>query len=179
MDVTQSLARQLDTSWRLLDLHLTGLDDPEALWRPAALGPHVHMQSDGRWTADWPEDESYAAGPPSIAWVTWHIGFWWSMVQNQSFGDATLRREDVTWPGSTDAVRAWLADLHDAWVRLVAELSDDDFQSTDRTRWPMHDRPFGDVVAWVNVELMKNAAEIGSARFLYAATRIGTVDSSS
>jgi NADPH-dependent 2,4-dienoyl-CoA reductase/sulfur reductase-like enzyme len=28
--------------------------------------------------------------------------------------------------------------------------------------------PFGDVVAWVNVELTKNAAEIGYARFLYA-----------
>ena len=27
---------------------------------------------------------------------------------------------------------------------------------------------FGDVVAWVNIELMKNAAEIGYARFLYA-----------
>jgi hypothetical protein len=30
------------------------------------------------------------------------------------------------------------------------------------------DRPFGDVIAWVNVELTKNAAEIGYARFLYA-----------
>ena len=32
----------------------------------------------------------------------------------------------------------------------------------------MRDRPLGDVVAWVNLELMKNAAEIGYARFLYA-----------
>ena len=37
-----------------------------------------------------------------------------------------------------------------------------------RTRWLFRDRPFGDVVAWVNVELTKNAAEIGYARFLYA-----------
>ncbi len=36
------------------------------------------------------------------------------------------------------------------------------------TRWPYRDRPFGDVIAWVNVELTKNAAEIGYARFLYA-----------
>ncbi|HMH81922.1 MAG TPA: hypothetical protein VK531_03565 [Gemmatimonadales bacterium] len=33
-------------------------------------------------------------------------------------------------------------------------------------------RPFGDVIAWVNVELTKNAAEIGYARFLYAATEM-------
>ena len=43
-----------------------------------------------------------------------------------------------------------------------------DLQSTERPRWPFCDRPFGDVVAWVNVELTKNAAEIGYARFLYA-----------
>lgn len=35
-------------------------------------------------------------------------------------------------------------------------------------RRPFRDRPFGDVVAWVNVELTKNASEIGYARFLYA-----------
>jgi hypothetical protein len=33
------------------------------------------------------------------------------------------------------------------------------------------DRPFGDVLAWVNLELTKNAAEIGYARFLYAVRR--------
>jgi hypothetical protein len=33
-------------------------------------------------------------------------------------------------------------------------------------------RPFADVIAWVSVELTKNAAEIGYARFLYA-TRTG------
>lgn len=37
------------------------------------------------------------------------------------------------------------------------------------TRWPFKDRPFADVVAWLNIELAKNAAEIGYARFLYAA----------
>ncbi|WP_317987833.1 hypothetical protein [Hyalangium gracile] len=37
-----------------------------------------------------------------------------------------------------------------------------------RTRWPFQDRPFGDVVAWANMELTKNASELGYARFLYA-----------
>jgi hypothetical protein len=46
-----------------------------------------------------------------------------------------------------------------------------DLVSTARTRWPFRERPFGDVIAWVNVELTKNAAEVGYARFLYA-TRV-------
>jgi hypothetical protein len=48
---------------------------------------------------------------------------------------------------------------------------DSDLRSTQRTRWPFSDRPFGDVVAWVNVELTKSAAEIGYACFLYAVRR--------
>jgi hypothetical protein len=51
---------------------------------------------------------------------------------------------------------------------ILEQITDDDLRSAQRTRWPFHDRPFGDVIAWVNVELTKNAAEIGYARFLYA-----------
>jgi len=47
---------------------------------------------------------------------------------------------------------------------------EEDLRSSLRTRFPFRDRPFGDVVAWANVELAKNAAEIGYARFLYAVT---------
>jgi hypothetical protein len=51
---------------------------------------------------------------------------------------------------------------------VLDRITADELRSTQRTRWPFRDRPFGDVVAWLNVELAKNAAEIGYARFLYA-----------
>lgn len=54
------------------------------------------------------------------------------------------------------------------WRAVLDHLTDDDLKSTQRTRWPFRERPFGDVVTWVNVELTKNASEIGYARFLYA-----------
>ena len=90
---------------------------------------------------------------------------------DQSFGSAKLERNDVTWPGDAEAMRRWLVELHDRWVATVSAMTDDDLQSSARTRWPFANRPFADVSAWVNIELMKNAAEIGYARFLYA--RIG------
>ena len=105
---------------------------------------------------------------PSIAWLTWHLGFWWSMVLNHSFGDGTLSRENVTWPGNADDVREWLGRLQREWRVVLEQITDDDLRSAQQTRWPFQDRPFGDVIAWVNVELTKNAAEIGYARFLYA-----------
>lgn len=162
------LIRQFETAWKLTNYHLDGLSIEECLWRPTHWGLHVSQASDGKWRADWPDHEGYEIGPPSIAWLTWHIGFWWSMVLNHSFGDGTLSRENVMWPGDADLVRQWLGQLQEGWRVVLEQITDDDPRSPQRTRWPFQDRPFGDVVAWVNVELVKNAAEIGYARFLYA-----------
>jgi hypothetical protein len=102
------LIRQFETAWKLTSIHLNGLVTEECLWRPAHEGLHVHQVPDGKWHPDWPDHEGYHLGPPSIAWLTWHIGFWWSMVLNHSFGDGTVSRENLEWPGDADAVREWL-----------------------------------------------------------------------
>lgn len=162
------LIRQFETAWKLTSFHLDGLATEECLWRPARTGLHVQQASDGKWRADWPDHEGYDIGPPSIAWLTWHLGFWWSMVLNHSFGDRSLSRENVTWPGNADDVREWLGELQQEWRAVLEQVTDNDLRSTRRARWPFQDRPFGEVVAWVNVELTKNAAEIGYARFLHA-----------
>lgn len=167
-DALACLVRQYETSWRLVRHHLEELGTEECLWRPARTGPHVERAADGNWRADWPDRESYDLGPPSIAWLTWHLGFWWSMVLDHSFGAGTLTRESVMWPGTADALRSWIFGLEAEWRGHLESLSPEELRSTGRTRWPMRDRPFCDIVAWVNLELMKNAAEIGYARFLYA-----------
>ena len=69
------------------------------------------------------------------------------------------------------AVRERCIKLIDQWKACVAELSDDEFISCERTRWPFQHRPFYEVVAWLNLELMKNASEIGYCRFLYASKK--------
>jgi hypothetical protein len=167
-DAHSYLIRQFETAWKLADFHLNGLTTEECLWQPAYKGLHVHQTPDGKWHADWPEREDYEIGPASIGWLTWHLGFWWSMVLNHSFGDRTLSREQIIWPGSATGVRAWLGKLQNQWHTELARLTSADLRQTARTRWPFQERPFGDIVAWVNVELTKNAAEIGYARFLYA-----------
>lgn len=162
------LIRQFETAWQLTGYHLNGLTTDECLWRPSVKGLHVHQSPDGKWRADWPDHEGYDLGPSSIAWTTWHMGFWWSMVLNYSFGDGTLSREDVLWPGSAEEVREWLFRLKGDWLEALDKATDNDLSSAAQTKWPFQDRPFGDVVAWANIELTKNAAEIGYIRFLYA-----------
>lgn len=162
------LVRQFDIAWKLARYHLDGLSTAECLWRPAEIGLHVHRGTDGRWHGDWPEKEGYDIGPPSIAWITWHIEFWWSMVLDHSFGSGALAREGVAWPGDADAVRNRLGVLQVRWREEIGRLTDADLRSSTNTRWPFRERPFADLVAWVNIELSKNAAEIGYARFLHA-----------
>ncbi|RKG90362.1 DinB family protein [Corallococcus terminator] len=162
------LLRQFETAWALTRYHLDGLTTEECLWRPAHKGLHVQPLPDGTWRADWPEHEGYDLGPSSLAWLTWHLGFWWSMVLDHSFGEGTLTRESVPWPGDADAVREWIGRLQGQWQTLLERLTDEDLRSPLRTRWPFQDRPFGDVIAWATVELTKSAAELGYARFLYA-----------
>ena len=162
------LLRQLDLAWTLACYHLDSLTTEECLRRPAARGPHVRKDANGTWRADGPEHEGYDLGPPSIAWITWHMVFWWSMAIDHAFGPGTMVREWIVWPGDADAVRATLRRLHREWRMQLEALSDEALGSTRLTRWPYRDRPFADVVAWVNVELTKNAAELGYARFLLA-----------
>ncbi|MHA7630456.1 DinB family protein [Corallococcus sp. M7] len=162
------LLTQLDTAWALTQYHLNGLTTRECLLRPARKGLHVEQGQDGVWRAEWPESEGYDIGPASIAWLTWHMGFWWSMVHDHSFGTGALKREDVHWPGTAEGVQVWITRLHDQWRTSVMDLDDAELRSSKRTRWPLEGRPFADIVAWVNLELMKNAAELGYARFVLA-----------
>lgn len=158
-----ALKRQFATAWALASHHLDGLTTDECLWRPAATGPHVRQRADGAWTADWPEHEGYDLGPPSIAWTSWHMLFWWSLALDRNFGSGTLARRDIVWPGEAAGVRAAIGELQARWAAAI-ESADPAAPS----RWPFDDRTLADVIAWANVELTKNAAEIGYARFLYA-----------
>jgi len=74
----------------------------------------------------------------------------------------------VLWPGTADGVREWIGQFQGQWRARLEQLTSGDVHSVQRTRWPFQDKPFGDVIAWANVELTKNAAELGYARFLYA-----------
>lgn len=172
-EIANLLLRQHETAWRFAAYHLKGLSTEECLWRPGPTGLHVVSDDGGAWRGEWPEHEGYDLGPPSMAWLLWHMTYWWSMVVDHSFGDASLDRHSVSCPPDAEAIAVELTSRHQDWVHRVSGLNDQELRASQRTRWPFQDRPFADVLGWVNVELVKNAAEIGYARFLYA-TRLSS-----
>ncbi|WP_419823054.1 DinB family protein [Anoxybacterium hadale] len=165
--LVDTLLFQFDIACQMLDFHLHDLDNGTCLWRPGGRGLHV-TENQGVWSADWPENEEYGMGASSIAWITWHILFWWSMVFDYSFGSGTLTKEAVTWPGSAQAVKGEIELMEDKWRSLLTTLTDEELKDSSRTKWPFENRPFYELAAWLNLELMKNAAEIGYCRFMRA-----------
>ena len=166
-NIRNAIKSQFSISWSLLEYHLNGLDDDECLWKPCSKGIYVKNRPEG-WITDWPKSEGYEVGPPNIAWLSWHIIFWWSMVFDYSFGKGTLKREDVLWPGTMNSAKKTIFQFRQDWLDKLDTLHDEEFIDLERTKWPFENKPFYELAAWLNLELMKNASEIGYCRFLYA-----------
>lgn len=163
--VLSVLRRQFDVSWGLFDYHLSRLDGADFLWEPAAVCWTVRQTVDGGWEPDWADVEPDPVPVPTVAWLTWHIGWWWSVSIDHLRDEAPRDRTAVVWPGPTGATVEWMRDLAGQWRELLGAVPD----LGAPARFPWRDDPavtVADAVAWVNVELMKNAAEVGQLRML-------------
>jgi DinB superfamily len=104
--------------------------------------------------------------PPSIGWLTRHVIWWWSGTLSAIRGDTPQDAGSVCWPGSADeavAVVRWLAD---EWSRVLDALDDASLVRPVAYPWS-EPRPLSYAVCWVNLELMKNAAEIGEVANMF------------
>ncbi|MER5211346.1 DinB family protein [Streptomyces sp. NPDC002838] len=169
MTVSRSdlLRRQFDLTWSLFEYHLGRLEPEDFLWEPTPYCWTVRQAADGTWTPDWADTEPDPVPVPTIAWLSWHIGWWWSVTLDHVAGRPPRERTDVTWPGAGLPTVEWLRSLRTDWLAALAHLTDPDLDTTAPFPWP--DDPeytVADMLAWVNAELMKNAAEIGQLRLL-------------
>ncbi len=154
------LKHQHRITWSLAEAALEGITNEEALWVPSNRSWTVHQAPDGRWFADWAEPEPWPAPPTSLAWVQWHVIWWWSTVIDRSFGPGTLEREDVSWPGAAESM-ATIEELQRQWLLRLESLTDADLSDNALTKWPYTDgRQFAAVADWVSIEFMKNIAEM-------------------
>ena len=77
----------------------------------------------------------------------------------------------MTWPGDAERIRATIQALHDRWRAMIEDVDEAGLRETREASWPMPDASFDTILAWLNVELMKNGAEIGAMRFLHAVSQ--------
>ena len=160
---------QFDLAWSLFEFHLERLAPEDSLWEPTGHCWTVRRTEDGGWTPDWAEVEPDPIPVPTVAWTTWHIGWWWSVTMDHLRGEVPRDRTEIVWPGETEAV-AWLRGLRDEWVTVLDGLTDADLDAP--APFPWRDDPemtVAHTLAWVDAELMKNVAEIGQLRLLRTA----------
>jgi hypothetical protein len=167
---------QFDLVWSLSQLHFEALTDDDTHWAPAEVIWTVHRGTDGRWRPDFAEVEPDPIPATTIAWLTWHIGWWWSSAIAHAEGRPIPERTEVCWPGDTAAARAWLHELSEKWVTVLDHSDDSALERSTHYPWPAEaGLTVAHLAAWVNAELMKNAAEIGQLRILRAAGSTGRV----
>jgi hypothetical protein len=171
--VTRDLLRwQFDLTWSLTELHLDRLAPDDFLWEPAPLCWTLHQGADGTWTPDWADVEPDPIPVPTIGWVTWHLGWWWSVTIDHAQGREPRDRAAVAWPGPGQATIDWLRGLHADWLAVLARLTDADLAAPAPFPWPPDAGMTGaQMLGWANAELMKNTAELGQLRLLRDAQR--------
>lgn len=161
---------QLDVTGQLLDYHLARLAPEDFLWEPAATCWTLRRDASGAWVPDWEVPEPEPIPVPTIAWLSWHLGWWWSVACDHLRGRTPRGREEVVWPGPERAV-AWLRDIAADWSAALDGLSDADFERPAAFPWPADaGYTVAHLVAWAGAELMKNVAEIGQLRLLKGST---------
>lgn len=122
----------------------------------------MHRGADGLWRPDGADTEPDPVPAPTIGRLTWHVGWWWGTATDHVLGRNPPERTDVTWPGDAASAVAWLRERRAGWC---AALSDAHLDAPSAYPWPADaGLTVAHTAAWVNAELMKNVAEIGSLR---------------
>jgi len=161
---------QFDLTWSLSEFHLERLDPDDFLWEPVATCWTVRRAADGGWVPDWADTEPDPIPVPTIGWVSWHIGWWWTVAIDHAQGRAPHDRVDVPWPGPGEPTIAWLRGLRQDWGSVLDRLTDADLDAPARFPWaPDSGMTVAHTAGWVNAELMKNVTEIGHLRLLRVA----------
>ncbi|WP_410654271.1 DinB family protein [Amycolatopsis sp. lyj-112] len=158
---------QFDLTWSLFEFHLAELKPEDFLWEPSALCWTVRQDETGAWIPDFADTEPDPIPVPTIAWLTWHIGWWWSVALDHANQRTPREREEVTWPGDGQAAIEWLRGLREEWLSVLERLTDAELDAPSAYPWDKEaELTFAHTVAWVNAELMKNVSEIGQLRLV-------------
>lgn len=158
------LTRQLDIPWALFEYHAAGLTDEDLFWSPSAHQWTMHRGDTG-WIPDLEESEPDPVPVTTVAWLTWHIGWWLSAATGQLTGTPAPTPAGVGWPGEADRTIEWLRRHYGQWRTALLEQQDLDREVT--YPWPEGTgKTVADLAGWVAIELTKNVTELGQLLIL-------------
>lgn len=137
---------------------LPGLEGLDPYWEISGNIATVREAGDGTWAVDMPDEEVEPLPDVTIAWLLWHVRWWWTNAFRWAEGERGLTPQDVGWSGTVEQAVADITQLHRRWVDLVEAA---DLGGATASPAP-HSKTFAGLAAWVTVELTKNVAELGA-----------------
>lgn len=94
------------------------------------------------------------------------------MVLDYSFGEGKLTQENIKVHPDVESVKTAIRSLIAKWEDILDNLKEEELYSKAYTAFPFNNEvAFHQLASWLNLELMKNAAEIGYVRFEYASVK--------
>lgn len=144
--------------WRFAtDFIIDQIDLELALWEPSTNVCTVRQTGDG-WSADWPDEDKGPLPDATIAWLLWHIEWWWTDTIAMVNGQPGVSPSAYRWSGGAGGLVA----AKQAWDQIVSDADLDALVA-----WHMAEpQPVWFIASWVNVELTKNLAEINQLKGL-------------
>ena len=193
------LLDQLDAVWEMLDARLRErkpfqsevgsapptLTDEEYFWEPAPGCWSIRRRAEARtarahgrdeWVMDYDSPEPQPPPFTTIAWRLGHIALWQLMRYDYTFGERSLRIDEIAWPSTAqDAVRL-VETSYRQWRTALEGITTADLDMVGRSQMPYGLDPhvrFVDLLAWTNTEFAHHAAEVALLRDLYRVRAAG------
>ena len=151
---------QFDVVWKLAQLILPKLITEDHFWEPVLGSWSMRKNQKGWWKVDLEIPEPEPTPTSTIAWLTWHIQWWWSSFFAVYDKKKPFEISEIAWPGNASEVNKMLNELHDRHAALLASMNEAALSEMFEYPW-QKPRQFRFALGWVNIELMKNVAEIG------------------
>jgi DinB superfamily len=167
------LLGSLDEVWGRLRRRLEGLTDEEYCWEPVPGCWTVRPVGGGRYQPDWAEPEPTPPPVTTIAWRLCHLGAdCLASFADRFFGDGSLTRDAVRWPGGAAAGVELVAGGLAAWRAGVASLPAERLWDTLGTvAGPYSEAAYAELILHVEDELIHHGAEVALLRDLDRAGR--------
>lgn len=151
---------QFEVIWKLSQRILPKLTNDDYFWEPVLGSWSMRKNPKRGWKVDITIPEPEPAPTTTIAWLTWHIQWWWSSFFAVYDKNKPIEISEVVWPGNASEMNTMLDELHGRHETLLASMNEAALSEMFEFPW-QEPRQFRFALGWVNIELMKNVAEIG------------------
>ncbi|MCC7303866.1 DinB family protein [bacterium] len=167
MTEIEKISWQYSMTWKLAEYTLEGITQEMSTWEPSKNSWNIRKNSNNVWRPDFSETEPTPIPTVTIAWLLWHVHWWWGNALLVINHENDISYQDCPVNENVGKSLAKIKKLNNQWTDYLGEIRQSDLAMPISYPWKTQEKPLSMLLLWVNSELMKNIAEIGYIKHLY------------